>query len=266
MLTTTQTDLFQAILDDPADDTRRLVYADWLEEHGDGERAEFIRLQIRIAELVARGCHEGQTCNVTGPCAECGREVEVFGLRRRERELLGANAVQWSHAARCIVGGNDLGWNGANIGMRSADRERRETWMAFRRGFVAEVRCRLADWMQHGPEIVKTTPIERVVMTDRRPEFVAEDNEAWWWALTDEEAAEDHEVAAHWIPEGIAKHFKQPHNEDGSAHVYPSTEAAETELSAASILWAKSPTPLPTFPPPPRAPRRPSVPPPHPVL
>jgi uncharacterized protein (TIGR02996 family) len=39
----------QAICDDPADDTPRLVYADWLEERGNPERAEFIRLQIDVA-------------------------------------------------------------------------------------------------------------------------------------------------------------------------------------------------------------------------
>ena len=36
----------RAICDNPADDAPRLVYADWLDEHGDPERAEFIRLQV----------------------------------------------------------------------------------------------------------------------------------------------------------------------------------------------------------------------------
>lgn len=35
----------QAILDQPDDLAVRLVYADWLEEHNDPDRAEFIRLQ-----------------------------------------------------------------------------------------------------------------------------------------------------------------------------------------------------------------------------
>jgi uncharacterized protein (TIGR02996 family) len=39
----------RAILAEPDDDTPRLVYADWLDEHGQGERAEFIRLQIERA-------------------------------------------------------------------------------------------------------------------------------------------------------------------------------------------------------------------------
>src|ERR1043165_1555580 len=40
----------KAIIDNPDDDAVRLVYADWLEEHGDTDRAEFIRLQIEVAK------------------------------------------------------------------------------------------------------------------------------------------------------------------------------------------------------------------------
>jgi uncharacterized protein (TIGR02996 family) len=38
-----------AICARPADDTPRLVYADWLDDHGDPARAEFIRLQVELA-------------------------------------------------------------------------------------------------------------------------------------------------------------------------------------------------------------------------
>jgi uncharacterized protein (TIGR02996 family) len=37
----------QAVIEAPDDDAPRLIYADWLEDHGDPERAEFIRLQCR---------------------------------------------------------------------------------------------------------------------------------------------------------------------------------------------------------------------------
>ncbi len=40
-----------AILDNPADDTARLVFADWLQENGEPERAEFIRVQIEAETL-----------------------------------------------------------------------------------------------------------------------------------------------------------------------------------------------------------------------
>lgn len=39
----------RAIAADPADDTVRLAFADWLDENGEPERAEFIRLQIERA-------------------------------------------------------------------------------------------------------------------------------------------------------------------------------------------------------------------------
>src|SRR5262249_50235877 len=42
-------DLLQAVLDAPGDDAPRLVYADWLEEHGQTERAQLIRLQVEKA-------------------------------------------------------------------------------------------------------------------------------------------------------------------------------------------------------------------------
>src|SRR3954465_2404494 len=39
------------ILEHPDDDAPRLVYADWLAAHGEADRAEFIRLQIRLARM-----------------------------------------------------------------------------------------------------------------------------------------------------------------------------------------------------------------------
>jgi uncharacterized protein (TIGR02996 family) len=40
-----------AIAEEPLEDLHRLALADWLEEHGEGPRAEFIRLQCRLAEI-----------------------------------------------------------------------------------------------------------------------------------------------------------------------------------------------------------------------
>ena len=43
--------LLRAILDGPEDEAPRLVYADWLDEHRDPDRAEFIRVQLRMDAL-----------------------------------------------------------------------------------------------------------------------------------------------------------------------------------------------------------------------
>lgn len=96
--------LLRAILDDPGSDVARLAYADRLEETGEGERAEFIRVQVEIAR--SDGCRvEGKEVNWRSPMRAC-RDVfpdphegkgwgphcnpchKVVRLRRRERELL----------------------------------------------------------------------------------------------------------------------------------------------------------------------------------
>src|SRR5262249_36119795 len=41
----------RTIAENPDDDAPRLVFSDWLEEHGHPERAEFIRLQIALARM-----------------------------------------------------------------------------------------------------------------------------------------------------------------------------------------------------------------------
>jgi uncharacterized protein (TIGR02996 family) len=41
-----------ALAADPGDDATRLVYSDWLEQEGDAERAELLRLQVRVGRPV----------------------------------------------------------------------------------------------------------------------------------------------------------------------------------------------------------------------
>jgi uncharacterized protein (TIGR02996 family) len=53
----------QKLRDNPADDTTRLVYADWLDERGDpvsGAKAEFLRLTVRLLEPNRDAREEGQ--------------------------------------------------------------------------------------------------------------------------------------------------------------------------------------------------------------
>ena len=68
----------------PDDDLPRLVYADWLDEHGRHARAEFIRVQCELASIERRlFTMTLEEKRVAGP-----RRGE---LRRAERELLKAN-------------------------------------------------------------------------------------------------------------------------------------------------------------------------------
>ena len=65
-----------AVCDNPAEDTPRLVFADWRDENGEPERAEFIRLQIGLSKL---------------PGGEQRQKTWS-----REKELLKVHAEEWA--------------------------------------------------------------------------------------------------------------------------------------------------------------------------
>src|SRR5262245_42711851 len=81
--------LLRAVLDKPADDSSRLVYADWLEENGESERAEFIRVQCEVVRL-GRFCLKGLRTMGTFRSGCC----RVCDLYLRERALLKARGVE----------------------------------------------------------------------------------------------------------------------------------------------------------------------------
>jgi uncharacterized protein (TIGR02996 family) len=85
------------IVEHPDDDTPRLVYADWLDDQGDADRAEFIRLQIHLARQ---------------PRNDPRRE----GWKTRERELLEVHAWEWAA---------DVGWRASEWVFRRGFVERR---------------------------------------------------------------------------------------------------------------------------------------------
>ena len=63
-----------AICADPEDDTVRLVYADWLDENGAAERAEFIRLQIAFDRKRAEPARDrARFARYRAACRNAGR-------------------------------------------------------------------------------------------------------------------------------------------------------------------------------------------------
>ena len=68
---------FDPIRDAPADDGPRLIYADWLDEHGQPDRAEFVRVQCALDRLA-------------------DDDPRRADLRERERRLAEANEARWT--------------------------------------------------------------------------------------------------------------------------------------------------------------------------
>jgi uncharacterized protein (TIGR02996 family) len=130
----TPEDAFVAdILEHQDDDGPRLIFADYLEDAGDADRAEFIRVQCRRA---------------------AGGADEVL-LRRRAEGLLQAHWDDWVGPLGALVG-----------------ESRQEPWLRggyhpealykFRRGFVYVLDLPARRFLDHGAEILRLAPLRQV--------------------------------------------------------------------------------------------------------
>ena len=52
--------LLAAIREQPGDDLARMAYADWLEETGDRDRGEFVRVQLQLDQQPTRSARAGE--------------------------------------------------------------------------------------------------------------------------------------------------------------------------------------------------------------
>lgn len=134
--------LLAAIIANPEEDTPRLMYADWLTEQGQHDRAEFIRVQCGLAN--------------SDPFAPSTKAM----LEREER--LWSQPDPWGRlnipdACRWQIGIIDPDSFG-----RDPDGHNH---LLVRRGFVKSVRCTAADWLAHGTAIRVSHPATQVTLT-----------------------------------------------------------------------------------------------------
>ena len=255
---TTEDALLAAVLAAPDDDVVRKAYADWCRENGQEERADFIEVQLRIAELRA-GCSCGECVGLrggrqhtNGGCAVGRDRVEMPDgssrrsfVRERQAKLLDENAYLWfpPPLVACLSNTGTL-FKTATPGMIAAH---------ITRGFVSEVRCTLVEWCGGdggepilfespaadydvvypsrlrrpgiGPQIVRRHPVERVVLTDVvRPSVVVVDGTPFG-TVTRESAGPLFDVA-----------FKKSITSRVEGHA----EELGKIISDAAIQWAKS--------------------------
>ena len=101
----------QSIAEEPEDDGLRLVFADWLEDHGQPQRAEFIRVQVRRTQVE-------------------WDDPEQRDLETREDELLKAHRADWLQGLpkcegvkwkfeRGLLERAEVSWSGALDRMRA---------------------------------------------------------------------------------------------------------------------------------------------------
>jgi uncharacterized protein (TIGR02996 family) len=116
--------LLAAVVAAPDDDTPRLAYADWLDEHGQPDRAEFIRVQVARARLA--------------PGDERDEE-----LRRREATLFGRHRKNWLRPFRTPLPGARC---------------------AFTRGFVEAIDTEVSLYLRAEADLYRTTILRDVVV------------------------------------------------------------------------------------------------------
>lgn len=134
--------LLRAILSDPRDDTPRLVYADWLDENGEPDRAEFIRVQCAIPEAEADVCpsHPKYAAELQG---------RLDDLRRRERELVDGIMGMGVEILPVVAGLTRTNLAPGGYGWYARDDPGAAVDATFSRGFVSAVTCPAAVWLRH---------------------------------------------------------------------------------------------------------------------
>jgi uncharacterized protein (TIGR02996 family) len=145
--------LLQVIREHPADNLPRRAYADWLEETGDTNRAEFIRIQVQLAELAE--CEHVDKAQARSNCPRCDYECRVWHLLVKGPDYW----ARWAEPLPSL--------------MRVPPQRPRTPWdmpWVFARGFVAQVRLTCDEFMGPGAagSIFQAHPVERVDLKDKR--------------------------------------------------------------------------------------------------
>lgn len=194
--------LLADILAHPEDDTPRLILADWLDEHGEAERGEFIRVQCELAKPRYR-----QWCNgkafTSGSPADLARQIEEYRYANeyldRRLGIFGTSAIEVlppgcafvahefdkpcyrtarptaiscrycqfkEHEGELLTENYGLQWAMADLEgagwFTSGQIVHPWTW---RRGFIEAVSLPAADWLARADRVTAGVPIREVRLT-----------------------------------------------------------------------------------------------------
>lgn len=261
--------LLQAILDEPDADDRRLVYADFLEEQGEPERSEFIRVQCELARLE-------KVWEPDSPQHHLRNRESA--LRRREGELLAAGILPppIPDAIVCLPGHEPPP---AHVRKYSAV-------FVVCRGFISSIVCRCEDWCGracrlcsgrgsierpvicgpylsedemrriadeaggdikcpscrdsgriggHGREIIKVAPLEKVSLSDKKPSRLDNGAKIHGWTRSRWQAEAEDE-----LPECLFLHLPAVTGFGSEWGTSGGIEAANKALSTACLNWARA--------------------------
>lgn len=226
--------LLPAVLRDPADDAARLIVADALEEAGQAERAEFIRVEIAMARFGVANALTAGELNTPGNRAHA--------LARRRHELLNRNLGPWTRAADCATARG-----------------------RFRRGFIEVISLPTADFLRRARALFGAHPITDVELPDREPDqdpgspyeewdapnrqWVGRPAACYWWKGGPGRAGPSYVPTAlvrHWPR---VRHLPRPWHDHWVDYLgYRDARAARADLSAAAVAYGRAQAGLPPLP------------------
>lgn len=254
--------LYKAVLADPAADLPRLVLADWLEERGAVDRAEFIRVQCEYEHLPP--CPSDDTDafrRMTCRLAHCRRCL----FRRRSEELYEDNFRLWFPKYTRL--------------MTSTSRPT-SAYFDVRRGFVARWYGTMGEWCgaacrhcnaagldrvpaspascdlcdgwgylsKFGPAVAAAYPLEQdgVTLADRRSNGWGQGHEICNWSRGtfghDSGSRNDRpmiDTNRWWLLDALFNALDGYSCEDRCNRFYPNREAADRALGRAALKWAR---------------------------
>lgn len=252
----------EAIRANPLDDLPRLVSADWLDETGEKEVADFamfIRLQCEIAAMEAGGSlrceRSGVNISKVGDWKERCR-CRPCSLRRKEWSVWSKRSCEWTTFCGPSIGKyeSDIREWAANGGLRPSSQTDQILFPHFfgdpSRGFYSTIRTTMPAWMRYGPLAVRGpfAALERVEFRDKQPfEYYSEyfKRNTYSWHRVDLEAGltdADRQSLSTPIYNRL-RHGPKSLDGDRWSRGYRSASDAISALSAAALKFAWSQTP-----------------------
>jgi uncharacterized protein (TIGR02996 family) len=165
--------LLRAILVDPADDAPRLVLADWLDENGEPERAEFIRLDI----AARRNPRSAASANVAARW-----KCSIYAIRHIRELTCSAwpadlrQTFQWDRMTRS---GPAYG-NIRIVGHFQLASGKEARFVLDRGGFVAEISLPVAAFLAHAEALFRVHPATTIHLKGRAPFAGSSASHSWY--------------------------------------------------------------------------------------
>lgn len=255
----TEQDAFlHAICTNPDDDTTRLVYADCLDEYGEHDRAEFIRVGCEIAgvplppelDILRDGNKEESLREMTVWRKQWGKRY--YSLRTRSAELLRTHERDWRggplNCAACggsgelarhrLVDsqGEPAGYHINDCGV--CDGTGYSIACTWTRGFVSGIECPLEVLTSEVAKAIwRVHPVTSVRVSDREP-----DEPFWWWWRDGDGTYRSNRA---YLPNYVFNKIDRPHILSlNGVHCESETEAMKL-ASNAWVAWGREQAGLP---------------------